>query len=204
MKKLFLCITLSLLVLAACSTAPSLKNTETRLYTNLAGYHIKLPVAWQLLEEEQLSAIFSAPDNEISLTILSELGGEAYYGLNEIADMLLAQLPGSVIPWQTGRAIVDNKKELRLSVLGEDESGAEVVLDLTIFQPYPGMRYYLLFACGRAAAAQQGVLISDIVKSFGLDEDQAYLYTLMNEWREDGEADVTDEADEIDEVDKVE
>jgi hypothetical protein len=185
MKKLYLYLMSSLLILTSCAFAPSLRNMETQSYASQAGYHITLPVAWQLVEEDGPSVIFAAPDNGVSLTIVSELGGEAYYGLDEITDMLLAQLPGSVVPWQAERAIIDKDDELRIQAQGEDESGAEITLDLTIFQPYPGMRYYLLFACGRAVAAKQVVLIGDIVKSFALDEDLPYLYTLMNEWREE-------------------
>ena len=176
-------LVLCLLILTSCATAPGLGKMETQLYTSLAGYHITLPAAWQLVEEEPQSAVFAAPEGDISLTIISELGGEAYYGLGEIADMLLAELAGSSIPWQISHTVVDMKEKLRLTALGEDAQGAEVGLDITILQPYPGMRYYLLFAAGYQAIARQEALIGDIGKSFGMDEGLPYLYALMNEWR---------------------
>lgn len=178
---------ISLLLLASCAFAPGLRQAETQVYANQAGYHITLPADWQLITEDGPSAVFAPPDNGISLTIISELGGEAYYGLNEIAQMMLEQLPGSTSPWQISRTMTDTKNKLRLSVKGEDEAGAEVVLDMSILQPYPGMRYYLLFATGYAASSRNSSLIGDIVKSFALDEDLPYLYTLMGEWRAENE-----------------
>ena len=183
MKRLLLYLLIGLLTLASCSFTPGLDRTETQLYSNKAGYHITLPADWQLVAEEEQSAVFTAPHAAISLTIISELGGEAYYGLDEIAQMVLEQLPGTIIPWQISRTIIDTEQKLRLSVQGEDEEGAEIGLDITIFQPYPGMRYYLLFAAGRTAISRQDALIGDIVKNFGFKEDLPYLYALLAEWR---------------------
>ena len=183
MKRLFLCLLVGLLLLSSCTLSPGLGKIETQLYVNTAGYHITLPTEWQLLTEDGPGVVFAPPDNDISLTIISELGGEAYYDLDEIADMLLERLPSSSRPWQISRTITNSRDKLRLSITGEDESGSEVVLDLSILQPYPGIRYYLLFVAGHAAAARQSALIGDIVKSFGMDEDLPYLYGLMEEWR---------------------
>ena len=186
MKRLILyllCLIICLLMPLACSFSPGLSDMETRLYSNPAGYHITVPAGWQLIEEDRQSAVFAAPDNGISLTIVSELGGEAYYGLPEIGDMLLAQLPGSSSPWRISRTITDTEDKLRLAVTGKDEYGAEIALDISILQPYPGMRYYLLFAAGSTATVEQA-LTGDIIKSFGMDEDLPYLYGLMGEWRE--------------------
>lgn len=183
MKRILLCLTACLLLLSACAISSGLGNMETYSYANQAGYHITLPADWQLIAEDGPSVVFAAPDSGISLTIISELGGEAYYGLAEIADMLIEQLPGSNTPWQISNTITDTKNKLRLSVTGEDEKGTEVVLDMSILQPYPGIRYYLLFATGRANANRQSALIGDILKEFVVDEDVPYLYELMEEWR---------------------
>ena len=236
MKKIIISLITCLLILTSCVFAPSLSNMEVQSYASRAGYHITLPASWLKAEEDAQSVIFTAPDNAVSLTMISELGGEAYYSLEEIADMLLAKLPNSG-PWQISRTIVDTEKELRLfakseagtraevktdteagsaaeaeaeaeeentAVETEVETGTEIeteadieaeietkteirgeaVLDITIFQPYPGIRYYLLFAASSAAYNQQRTLIGDIVKSFVLDQDLPYLYGLMEEWRE--------------------
>ena len=183
MKKLFLYLMICLLILTSCTFSTGLSKMETQLYTSPTGYHIKLPAAWQIIEDGGQSALFASAEGDISLTVICELGGEAYYGLGEIADMLLEQLPGSSIPWQISQTVDDTKEKLRLSVLGEDADGMEVGLDISILQPYPGMRFYLLFAASRQTLSQQDALIGDIVKSFGLDKDLPYLYGLMNEWR---------------------
>ena len=183
MKKILICLVISLLLLTSCFSATALNKAETQLYSSRAGYHITLPADWQLISEDEQSAVFAAPEHDISLTIVSELGGETYYSLREIADMLLEELPGSNSPWQIRRTATDTAKKLRLLVRGEDETGIEVELDLSILQPYPGIRYYLLFAAGRTTAARQSAMIADIGKSFSVDEDISYLYALMEEWR---------------------
>jgi len=183
MKKLLVCFIIGLSVLTACSLSPRLKDEATQLYSGKAGYQLSLPADWQLASDDDKSVVFTAPDEDLSLTIVSELGGEAYYNLDEIANMLLAKLPGSSSPWEISRTIVKTDEKLRLAVQGTDPAGAEVSLDITVLQPYPGMRYYLLFAASHAASLQQGALISDIVNSFKMTEDQTYLYKLMEEWR---------------------
>ena len=183
MKKLIINLIISLLILTSCVFSPGLRNTETQLYTNQAGYHITLPLSWQAVEAEKENAVFVAPDNSVSLTIVSELGGEAYYALSEIADMLITRLPQGNSPWQINRTIIDTEEELRLFVQGEDEQGLEMGLDITILQPHPGIRYYLLFAGGRLTISQLNTLIGDIIKSFKLDEELPYLYELMEDWR---------------------
>ncbi|MCL1974945.1 MAG: hypothetical protein FWG61_02125 [Firmicutes bacterium] len=183
MKKLFFSLIICFVILEACSFAPGLAGEEIQLYTSDSGYHISVPATWQLLTEDAQSAIFIAPENDISLTIISELGGEAYYSLMEIAQMMLDQLPQSQSDWQVKRTIANSDDKLRLSITGEDEAGAELVLDLSVLQPHPGIRYYLLFATNSTAAFQKEALFDDIGKSFGLDADLPYLYTLMEEWR---------------------
>jgi hypothetical protein len=132
MKKIFLFLMIILPILSSCASAPGISKMKTQLYTSQAGYSITLPASWQLITEDEQSAIFSAPDDDITLTVVSELGGEAYYTLQEIAQMLLDQLPGSVAPWQISRTLTDTEKKLRLSVKGEDEAGVEVVLDISL------------------------------------------------------------------------
>ena len=179
MKKIYICLLLIPLILSSCVFGSGLDKMETQWYTNVAGYHITMPADWQLITEDESSAVFTAPDSDISLTIISELGGEAYYGLAEIADMLLEQLPGSSSPWQINRTVTDTPDKLRLAVSGEDESGAEVLLDISILLPYPGIRYYLLFAASRTAANRQKALIDDILTSFYVDKDETYLGELL-------------------------
>lgn len=175
------------LMLAACSAGPRLQKSETQLYTNEAGYHLTLPADWSVLAEEDESTAFCAPDNALSLSVVNELGGEAYYGLDEITVMLMDQLalalPEENQAWQSGRVITDTEESRRQLFNTVDESGATVYLDITVLQPYPGIRYYLMFAGGSSAYNSNYALLGDIVASFGVDENVPYLYALMEERR---------------------
>jgi len=185
MKKLLLSLLiLSLLVVTACKGDARLQNMDTRVYSNVAGYHLTLPADWLLLEEEEESSIFSAAQGDISLTVFNELGGEAYYGLGEITDMLLAQLPETGRPWQSERLITDTDVKHRQLFNNIDGEGATVFLDITVRQPYPGIRYYLLFATSSATYDEKNALLNDILTSFVVDENRESLYALMKERRE--------------------
>ncbi|MCL2496779.1 MAG: hypothetical protein FWF04_05125 [Clostridiales bacterium] len=185
MKKIFLCLLImGLLTVTACFAGTRLYDTDTRIYANEAGYHMTLPADWLLLEEEEESSIFSAARGDISLTVFNELGGEAYYGLDEITDMLLANLPETGRPWKSGRVFTDTDERRRQLFTNIDKDGAMIYLDITVLQPYPGIRYYLLFAAGDAAYSTKDVLLNDIIASFAIDENVESLYALMMARRE--------------------
>lgn len=183
MLKLLVVALASILLLAGCAGRPRLRDVETYPYSNQAGYRLLLPVDWQLTEEDTDTAAFAAPEGEAGLTIVSELGGEAYYGLDEITQMLLDNLPDDGPAWQAGRVVTDKEEQRRQVFTGEDEAGATVYLDITVLQPYPGIRYYLLFAAGNAAYSRQSALFGEIAASFELEQPLQYLYALMEERR---------------------
>lgn len=199
MKRIQLCLLLLTLLalLSSCAGPERLRQQETQTYTNAAGYHVQLPDDWQLLTEQEEASVFVAPDNSVSLTVFNELGGEAYYGLDEIIAMLTEQLPAQEQGWQSSRVVKDTEEERRQVFKGADEAGNDVYVDITVLQPHPGIRYYLMFAGGSAVHNAQSSLFGDIVNSFGLDEEVPYLYALMEDRR--GEEALQDTEEDIEE-----
>ncbi len=80
---------LSLLVLAlsACFNS-GLSDIETVNYQNAAGYSLAIPADWQLLSEDSKTTTYTNAEGNAALLIINELGGEAYYPLSEIAEMI--------------------------------------------------------------------------------------------------------------------
>ena len=199
-------LTLAVVLLLAISLSGCLGNGDLRLaetwtYENEVGFRLVLPEDWQLIAADTQSSLFVSADGGTSLTVISELGGEAYYTLAEIADMLMAELAAETGAWQLERTMVDNSRELRQLHLGQDSAGVAAYLDIYLTQPYAGIRFYLLFAGADQRYSAENRILTEIIRSFRVTANQEELYTQMELRREAEQAAAEEEELNQEEVD---
>ena len=181
---IFLAIILLLLTsLSGCLGTGNVRIANTWVYENEVGFRLELPEDWQMLAKDTQSTLFISEDGGTSLTVISELGGEAYYTLTEIIEMLITELPGGEY-FQLERVLLDNNRELRLLYIGSDSDGVETYLDLYVTQPYAGIRFYLLFAGANARYGAENRQLNEIIRSFRVTASQQSLYHQMELRRE--------------------
>ncbi len=84
---LIMLLMLAIFSLSACFNS-GLNDIETVNYQNAAGYSLDIPADWQLLSEEPKTTTYTNAEGTAALLIINELGGESYYPLNEIAEMI--------------------------------------------------------------------------------------------------------------------
>ena len=185
-KRTVILLIVCLIALSGCVAAPgSLGAMETTVYSDSHGYRLKVPTDWFLSQDAEQSNIvtFNSPDNQISLQIVTELGG---YGFNNVAelgaqvfDTLSESLEGLVA--ETDLPVRNARKQYRqqLSFDGED---ARMVIDNYIYAPFPSVNLHLFFIVAAEDYADRQALFSDIIRSLEiyLSVDEIYVQIEQN------------------------
>ncbi|MDO4581264.1 MAG: hypothetical protein Q4B96_01605 [Bacillota bacterium] len=166
----------------AIQMAAGLYDGETQAYDSDDGYRLVLPASWAVSEDED-GISCSGNDGAVLLNVSSEFGGMEYYAPEELAELLLAQLPAEVFSAaengaRTGQ--LDDGSVLYV-VEGTDSAGQPLTSCLRIVAPGFSLRYYLWVFCSAEYFDANQRLIEDILGSFELTADEQQLYQLMNE-----------------------
>ena len=67
-------------------------DVDVKLYEGSSGYSLNIPDTWVMDEETDNTVAFHSEDNQIAMSIVSELGGIDYYSMREIKEQLTEEL----------------------------------------------------------------------------------------------------------------
>lgn len=177
MKKhlLIVLLMLSLALFAACGGDKAEALTQELSSEN--GYSFAVPASWQA-EADGYDFVCSGLDGAVYLISRSELGGNNYYTLEEMADKLAAGAD-ELGELETAATPLSGRDRLWRSYKGAGEAR----VDVFICQPGAGVRFYLLFAVEEDGYASLKPQIESIIKSFSLDLSEVEYYQLLDERR---------------------
>ena len=185
MKKIFVLLLGLSLLLCGCSILIDEDNssTDTQVYDSANGYSLDIPADWTMGNETEDSVEFHDADNQISMTITTELGGIDYYALREIKEQLTENIAAELF---TDYEIIDDNggtKYFRRIIDAADKDGAHIIVDMYASQPYLTMRHYVIIIAAADAYEQYEDAINDMISSFTITKSEDEYLQLMEDRR---------------------
>ena len=177
MKKtlLVLLFILAAVLMAACGDDDA--EIGTQLLSSENGYSFSIPADWQV-ETDGYDYICHGYNGAVYLISRSEIGGNNYYTLEEMADKLAAKAD-ELGELTVAATPLSGKNQLWRSYKGAGEAR----VDVYICQPGEGVRFYLIFAAEENGYAVLKPQIESIIKSFNLELTEVEYYQLIDERR---------------------
>ena len=198
MKKILLLLLVFMVLLGGCSSAT--EQTEEMLlqaYSSDNGYKLELPADWLLSSETVDKTEFADSENQLYLSITSELGGVDYFAMSEIRDQLSKKIAEQVLVG--GYEISSEEAEtnyFRQVLVGADSDDATIVVDIFGVQPYNTMRHYLVVIASQDAYEKYQYEIDKMVSSFTITFNEEEYLKLMDERRAAVVEDAENEAEQ--------
>ena len=191
MKKIFVVLLAIAVLVSGCSIVFDGDNVDmdVALYEGSSGYSLNVPNTWVMDEETDNTVSFHSEDNQIAMSIVSELGGIDYYSMKEIKDQLTEELAAEL--FSSDYNVEEDSggtKYFHRVLIGADQDGARIVVDMYANQPYVTIRHYIVIVAAASAYDTYESVIDDIISSFTvtMTEDE-YLQLMEN--RRDATAD---------------
>lgn len=186
MKKIVALILLLTIAVGGCSIMLDGDNSdvEVQLYEGSSGYSVNIPTDWLMAEETDNTVSFYSEDNQIALSITSELGGIDYYSMKEIKEQLTEQLAEQF--FSSGYNIEEDSggtKYFHRVIAGADQDGSSLVIDIYATQPYATIRHYLVTVASASAYRSYENVIEDIITSFTSTMSEDEYLQLMEDRR---------------------
>lgn len=159
----------------------SLGDFNTQAYSHSTGYEVEIPDSWQPVAQTSSGVYFTDDLNNISLNIVSEIGGMDIYSLEELAQMVKDKFNGHLSNVQELQVMNVKDKQTQYGVVlqGEDE-GILVLTKIWIYEPLSSVRYYMIFSCGGDDYANYDAVFTDIIGSFSFAANEDEVFSLLN------------------------
>lgn len=199
-KKLFffsVLLGLSLVLLVGCASQDAsleLSDLETVEYQHPHhGGTVTIPADWQLISEEEDSAVFANEAGTISFSFQWELGGMSYFSEEELASLAASVGSATLENAEVYESLELTKFDAAVKAVttgtAENEEGIAVhtVCDTAIIQYFHDVRYYLTAITDVGTYEQYRRVFTQIANSFtcALSEDE--VYQMINEQQEETE-----------------
>lgn len=196
-KKLFffsVLLGLSLMLLASCGSQDAsleLSDLETVEYQHPHhGGTITVPADWQLISEDEDSAVFANEAGTVSFSFRWELGGMSYFSEEELASLAAsvgsATLENAEVYESLELTKFDAAVKAVMTGTAENETGEAVnaVCDTAVIQYFHDVRYYLTAITDVGTYERYRRVFTQIANSFtcALSEDE--VYQMINEQQE--------------------
>ena len=177
-KLLFLIMIGLICLLSGCfKHTSSLDSMETVLYQDPHGYQLTIPQEWMSVTEGN-TVTFTSADGQISLKIITELGGYGFYSMEEIGGNVLEALRQQFADIFVERElfVINAKKQFR-QLLSFSEQGSRMKMDNYIYSPMASVNYFLFFVAEENNYNNMSGIFNDIIRSLSLylSADEIYL-----------------------------
>lgn len=174
-----------LIVTSGCSIdlLEDTPDVAMQTYNGSSGYSLTLPADWVKGEETPDKVQFHDPENQIALSVSSELGGVDYYSMKEIKEQLIESMTKALF---SHYEITDDKsgaKHFDVTIKGANKNNAKIAADIYAYQPYTTMRYYLVIIASNKVFEEYAAVIEEIKSSFTISLNQEQYLQLMEERR---------------------
>lgn len=184
-----------LIVTSGCSIdlLEDTPDVAMQTYDGSSGYSLILPADWVKGEETPDKVEFHDPENQIALSVSSELGGVDYYSMKEIKEQLIESMTEALF---SQYEITDDKsaaKYFDVVIKGANKNNAKIAADIYAYQPYATMRHYLVIIASNEVFEEYAALIEEIKSSFTVSLNEEQYLQLMEERRTAARAETNEE-----------
>ena len=187
MKKIVAILVAIVLLVSGCSMIFDGDNidVDVKLYEGSSGYSLNIPDTWVMDEETDNTVAFHSEDNQIAMSIVSELGGIDYYSMREIKEQLTEELAAELFSSEYNiEEDSGGTKYFHRVISGADQDGASIVVDIYASQPYVTIRHYIVVVASGAAYDSYENTIEDIISSFTITMSEDEYLQLMEDRRD--------------------
>ncbi len=179
---LFLCIFAVFFTACQRGGELSLSKMEPQMYKHITGYQISVPGDWLPAAQTAAGVYFIDDNNNISLNIISEMGGMDFYSPEELIQMVIEKLGSSLKDIKTRQilGVQDKKSQYGVVISGENASGEVIANTIWLYEPVNGIRYYLFFNCGGDDYTRFEGVFNEVIKSFRFIANDEEVFSLLN------------------------